>query len=219
MDDCTLSTEAYDGDTDEDVVNRHIEHCEIFLSAATTMNIQFKLAKSKFAQEYMAARIESWPAPSSLDDVASFRAYCNYVREFIPSFSTLEAPLRPYMRKGAKFQEYLNDSAATGTFKKLKTALATEVGLATLDYTAASDAASGRPIELRVDASDIAWAATLAQKSRRDGPLRPVAVVGSASSLLLVRRPQVLRPLELAPSLQPRQTRVRSWAPHLFRRH
>eukprot|EP00959_Pyramimonas_sp_CCMP1952_P091420 1914010-Pyramimonas_sp.AAC.1 len=27
MDDCTLSAEAYDNDTDDDVVDRHIEHC------------------------------------------------------------------------------------------------------------------------------------------------------------------------------------------------
>ena len=158
-----LSTEAFDGDSDHDVVDWRFGHCEIFIKAAKTMNIQLRLSKSKFAQGIIhllgfklgrglrfvdpgkAVRIESWPAPSSLDDVVSFRAYCNYVREFIPSFSTLEAPLRPYMRKGAKFQEYLNDSAATGAFKKLKTALATEVGLATLDYTAALDAASGRP--------------------------------------------------------------------------
>ena len=53
-----------------------------------------------------------------------------------------------------------------------------EVGLACLDYSAAADKHSGRPIELFVDASDIAWAATLAQRSCRDGPLRPVAVVG-----------------------------------------
>ena len=92
-DDCTLSTPAYDGDTDDDVVNRHIEHSVISLATAKTMNIQsFWLEISRFAHEYInllgfklgrglrfvdpskAANIESWPLPSSIDDIVSFRA-------------------------------------------------------------------------------------------------------------------------------------------------
>ena len=134
MDDCTLSTEAFDSDSDDDVVDRHIDHCRRFLEQAKTKNIQFKLSKSKFAHEFIhllgfklgrglryvdpgkADKIAEWPEPKSLDDLVSFRAYCNFVREFIPNYNVIESPLRKYMKKGAKFADYLNDDAAKNAF-------------------------------------------------------------------------------------------------------
>ena len=49
------------------------------------------------------------------------------------------------MKDSPALIKHLNDKEATAAFAKLKTALATEVGLATLDYTAATDSSSGRP--------------------------------------------------------------------------
>ena len=108
----------------------------------------------------------------------NFRARCNFSREFTPNSSSVEVPLKRYMKKGAKFADYEKGRGARQAFEKLKRSLARKVGLATLDCAAAADPQSGRPIELCVDASDIAWAATLAQRRETDGPLRPVAVVG-----------------------------------------
>lgn len=200
MDDVTISTNAYESDSDDDVIDRHVEHCGLFLEAGQKRRIQFKLSKSKFCYEYIhllgfklgrgerfvdpgkADRLLSWPAPTSIDDLVSFRAYCNFIREFIPNFTQLDAPLKPYMKKGAKFHEYLKDLEAQAAFERLKHSVAREVGLATLDYAKAADPESGCPIELYVDASDIAWGATLAQRREKDGPLRPVAVVGRGFS-------------------------------------
>ncbi len=196
MDDVTISTEAYAEDDDDKVIERHIDHCTRFLSAAQTRNIQFKLEKSKFAHEFIhllgfklgqglryvdpgkADKISRWPEPKAIEDLVSFRAYANYIREYIPNFADMDRYLKPYMKKGAKFKTYENDMKAQEAFKQLKTAVAREIGLATIDYALAADKDSGCPIELFVDASDIAWAATLCQRPAKDKPPRPVAVVG-----------------------------------------
>ena len=64
----------------------------------------------------------------------------------------------------------------------MKRAVAREIGLATIDYALAADPESGCPIELYVDASDIAWAATLCQRPGKGQGPRPVAVVGRSFS-------------------------------------
>ena len=134
----------------------------------------FKLGRGlRYVDPGKAENIEKWPNPKSIDVLVSFRTYCNFVREFIPNFASTEVPLKRYMKKGAKFADYEKDQGAQQAFERLKRSLAREVGLATLDYVAAADPQSGRPIEFYVDASDIAWAATLAQRRERDGPLRP----------------------------------------------
>jgi len=51
MDDVTIMTGAWDGDTDEDVFNRHVRHCELFPSEARKKRIQFKLTKYRWAQK------------------------------------------------------------------------------------------------------------------------------------------------------------------------
>eukprot|EP00969_Alexandrium_andersonii_P235097 10380480-Alexandrium_andersonii.AAC.1 len=59
-----------------------------------------------------AKALREWPDPKGLDDVVSFRAFVNFVKEFIPSFQELDRFLRPHTKKGARFEEYLKDQAA-----------------------------------------------------------------------------------------------------------
>ena len=93
IDDVTIPTQAFEDDTDDSVVERHVQQCEIFLAKAKGKGIQFKMDKSKLAHEYIkllgfklgdgqrwidpskAQALKDWPAPRSCDDIVSFRAY------------------------------------------------------------------------------------------------------------------------------------------------
>ena len=45
IDDVHIGTERYEGDNEDETVERHIEHCSLFLAAARRRKIQFKLEK------------------------------------------------------------------------------------------------------------------------------------------------------------------------------
>ena len=194
MDDVCISTEGFDGDTDDDIVNRHIEHCTCFLEAARKHNIQFKLSKCKWAcpevsllgfvlgngarrvDPAKAKALRDWPDPKCIDDIISFRAFANFIKEFIPSFHEHDALLRPFTKKGAKFNDYLGSAASQKAFSDLRDAVAEDAMLHVPDYEAAADANSGRPFELYIDASDFAWGCVLSQRAVAGGAPRPIAV-------------------------------------------
>ena len=194
MDDVTIDTEGYDDDDDDSILERHIEHCELFLRAAVPRHIQFKLEKSQFAQRRInllgfviedgrrklcpkkVEALRRWPEPKGLEDLVSFRAFVNFVREYIPGLHTHERALRPYAKKGARFSDYRKDKAAQDAFQALKNGIYEDAALHSVEYTAAADPGSGRPLELYVDASDLAWGRTLAQRQEVGGAPRPIAV-------------------------------------------
>ena len=49
---------------------------------------------TRTVQPGKAQALKEWPAPSSIDDVFSFRAFTNYLREFIPRFQELDAHMK-----------------------------------------------------------------------------------------------------------------------------
>ena len=120
VDDCTVSTEGYGNESFNDVFERHLRQVELFCEAAKTRCIQFKLDKSKLGwsripllgfvagegsktvQQGKAQALHDWPEPSTPDDVISFRAFANYLREFIPRFSELGQHLKTATKKGIK---------------------------------------------------------------------------------------------------------------------
>ena len=130
MDDAFVHTKADDEDDDDTVVARHAEHLTLYLQAARKRKLQFKLSKCRFGQLWIKvlgfmvgegcrkadpAKVEalrSWPNPTSLDDIVSFRAFANFVKEFIPTFQEHGQHLRPYTKKGARFAQYLEDKTA-----------------------------------------------------------------------------------------------------------
>ncbi len=105
------------GESDDEVFERHLVQLEIFFKAAAEKKIQFKLDKSKFAWERIpllgfvvgqglrtvqpgkAQALVDWPDPKTLDDVISFRAFANYLREFIPRFQELDVRLKSTTKK------------------------------------------------------------------------------------------------------------------------
>ena len=138
----------------------------------------FRLGKGKkFVDPSKADALERWPDPKRLEDIVSFRAYANFIREFIPGFMDYDAALRKYTKKGAKFSDYVNDTDAQKSFSAMRSACARSVGIATIDYIAAADPSnSGRPLEAFIDASDIGWGLTLTQRQTPGGLHVPVAV-------------------------------------------
>ena len=63
------------------------------------------------------------PLPKTLEDLVSFRAFANFIKEFIPSFHKHDKLLRPYAKKGARFKDYEADPEAQQAFKSLKEAV------------------------------------------------------------------------------------------------
>ena len=124
-----------------------------------------------------AIALRNWPDASCLEDIVSMRAYANYIREYIPNFADLDVFLRPCLKKGARFLDYQRDKDATTAYSDMRAAVAEDAELACVDYRlAAKGIAGGCPLELYIDASDYAWAATLAQRPAPDKAPRPIAV-------------------------------------------
>ena len=147
MDDANISTPTFDGDTEDDIFERHVSHVSDFLTRAREKNIQFKLTKSKFAVEEMSmlgsvvgngqrklqeSKIQGlleWPEPKTLADVISFRAYANFIREFLPAFQENDFHLEKYTKNGMKFSDYQRDTVAHESFKKMKADLAKQAAI------------------------------------------------------------------------------------------
>ena len=99
------------------MVERHLRQVEIFCEVASAKNIQFNFGKTKLGwsiipllgfvvgegaktvQQGQAQALNDWPDPTSLEDVVSFRAFANYLREFIPRFSELDQRLKTATKK------------------------------------------------------------------------------------------------------------------------
>ena len=193
MDDVCISTEADKKDSDDELVEKHIKHCECFLRAAKKRKIQFKLAKCCWAQKEVqligftiadgvhrvdpkkAEAMRTWPEPRSTDDVTSFLAFANFVREFIPDFHEHARHLRPLAKKGAKFGALWSPECSRA-FSSLRNAIAADAELHCPDWAAAADPTSGRPFELYVDCCDFAWGAVLAQRQAAGGAPRPIMI-------------------------------------------
>ena len=167
-----MSTVGYENDTAEDVFERHVKQLEIFLTSAMNRKIQFKLAKSKLAwgripmlgfivgegkrtvQPGKAQALKDWPDPKCIEDVTSFRAFANFLREFLPRFQELDQRLKTCTKKGAKWDTWIADPENMKAFRAMRNALAETAALYMPDYHAAQDNASGRPLELYVDACE-----------------------------------------------------------------
>lgn len=199
IDDICVSTEANDGETDDEFVDNHSQHCENVLVAATKRNIQFTLTKCWWAQQVVqrlgftiangvhrvdpkkAEAMRTWPEPKSIDHVTSFLEFANVVREFIPDYHEHARHLRPLAKKGTKF-DMLWTPGSVRAFEALRGAIAADAELHCPDWVAAADFSSGRPFELYVDCSDFAWGAVLAQTQVAGWAPRPIAIFSECLS-------------------------------------
>ena len=142
---------------------------ELFLEAAKSRRIQFKLSKCKWAQtetQLLGFRVgqglrkcdpakvqglREWPAPRTVDDLISFRAYANYIKEYIPGYHEYEVKLKPYCKKGALIEQFEQDQGAVQAFHDLKSALVESAALPSPVWSNLSVC----PFELYVDASGL----------------------------------------------------------------
>ena len=115
----------------------------------------------------------------SIDDLISFRAYANYIKEYIPGYHEFEVKLRPYCKKGASIQDFWNDAAAVQSVRDLKEAPI--VSSAALHSPIWSNR-TPCPFELYVDASDFSWGCTLGQRPDPSQAPRPIAVFSRSFS-------------------------------------
>ena len=68
--------------------------------------------------------LKEWPQEQSIEDLTSMFHFANYLREFIPDFHRIAAPLKPYRAKGAKRENYLKDEEAQKAAQELRGAVA-----------------------------------------------------------------------------------------------
>ena len=154
------------------------------LTCSSEKGFEFKLAKAQFNQPSIefwgcvldgqgrrvqprkVEQLEKWPEPREASDVNSFLCFVNYLREYLPpEWVSWEQVLKPFRKKGCDFRIWAADPCYREAFLKIRGALCRDVVLRHVDFVAAADpAASGRPLEMFVDASDYAWAATLCQR-------------------------------------------------------
>ena len=81
-----------------------------------------------------------------------------------PDWIKWEQILRPFRKKGVNFDEVVwhSDKKYLEAFLSIRAMLSERTVLSHMDYEAAANpAASGRPLELFIDASDYGWSATL----------------------------------------------------------
>ena len=94
------------------------------------------------------------PEYEGLEDIRSHIHFCEYLKEFTPNLPEVIAPLRPYLKKGARFENYASDVPAQEARRKLVKMAILQCTISSPDLEAAANpAASGRPFELFVDAS------------------------------------------------------------------
>ena len=103
---------------------------QLFLERAAKRRIQFKLAKCQFAvrdidmlgftvgggvRKVDPNKMEimrKWPLPTKTEDLISFLAFANFIKEFIPDYHAYTQHLRPYVKKGARIAEFAKDKRA-----------------------------------------------------------------------------------------------------------
>ncbi|CAD7973300.1 unnamed protein product [Amoebophrya sp. A120] len=116
-----------------------------------------------------------WPLPTNSEALKSLLCFSNYLREFIPRFPDLAHVLRPYSEKQKRWSGFAQDAEAQDALEKLKHALDAHVYLVSIDVEAARAwRTSGRPIEVFIDASDIACSFVVTQRPAPHQKPQPV---------------------------------------------
>ena len=88
------------------------------------------------------------------------------------------APRRKYLKKGARFSDYLRDPAAQQARINLTKIIIENCVLTSADFDAAGRAhETDRPFEISVDVSDYGRRAVLTQRERRGGTPKLIGVV------------------------------------------
>jgi hypothetical protein len=156
-------------------LEQHIEHISEVIEILTSVNLTINREKSKFGFSKLVylghmisangvlpdplklATLRDWPHPKTGTDVRSFLGLANYLRDFIPRFSELSAPLESL--KSLSSIQCLS-SEQLSSFNNIKTSLLNSKLLSYPDFS--------KPFFLATDASNIAVGAVLYQDTEEN---------------------------------------------------
>eukprot|EP00392_Amoebophrya_sp_AT5.2_P018650 g19230.t1 len=119
--------------------------------------------------------LQEWPAPRSSANLKSLICFANYLREYIPSFTELVQPLKPYAEKRKRFALLSEDAEALDALDRLRNSVSSEVYFTTIDPAKAFDwRSSGCPVEVYVDASELSCGFVICQRQQANGLPLPI---------------------------------------------
>ena len=161
----------------------HLEHLGTVLKRIADASLQISLPKSHFFAERIkylgfiltkhglepdpdkVKAIRQLDLPHSRHQLRSFLRLCSFIREMVPRYSELTAPLTDLLSTKKKFLWTPLHSTA---YRCVQNAIAKATMLAYPDYKL--------PFEIVCDASKFQVGSIIAQHSTTDGPLRPIAM-------------------------------------------
>ena len=183
-------------------VEDHINTITQVLTVARRYNIQYRLTKCTFFQPEVlllgfycsksgrkadpkkVEQLRKWPEYKGCSCIVSHLAFANYLREcFGPEYPEKTAPLKKYLKKGADFNMFKDDKDAQAAREWLIHQTVEHCVLVVPDWDAASKPwISGRPFEVYIDASDLAWCVCLCQRDEPSGPPKLIAITTKSFS-------------------------------------
>ena len=183
-------------------VEEHVETVVRVLTVARMYNIQYRLSKCSFFQPEVlllgfycskkgrspdpkkVEQLRKWPEYRHCADIVSHIAFCNYLREFFgPDYPEQIVPLKKYLKKGADFGMFADDKEAQRARAWLCECALDKCVLVNPDWGAAAKPwMSGRPFEVYIDASDMAWCVVLTQRPTPGGTPQIIAIISRGFS-------------------------------------
>ncbi|KAF8748754.1 hypothetical protein RHS01_10600 [Rhizoctonia solani] len=147
----------------------HLSKCHFHVNTVDYLGIVISPAGFSMDQKKIEA-VTSWPQPKTVKQVQAFLGFVNYLRRFIPNFSSVARPLHNLTKKETPWSWSNPEEAA---FQELKLLVTQSPVLAHSN--------PDLPYYLETDASGVAMGAILSQQGL-DNRLHPVAYMSKSFS-------------------------------------
>jgi hypothetical protein len=121
-------------------------------------------------EEKKVQAVKEWPTPQNIKQVQSFLGFANFLRRFVPNYSTLARPLHNWTHKDVKWEW---GDKEQDSFEAIKEAICQCPVLAHPDLS--------KQYYLETDTSGAAMGAILSQR-QNDGQLHPIAYMSQSFS-------------------------------------
>ncbi|QRW23230.1 Retrotransposable element Tf2 protein [Rhizoctonia solani] len=146
-----------------------LSKCHFHVTTVDYLGIVISPAGFSMDQKKIEA-VTSWPTPKTVKQVQAFLGFVNYLRQFIPNFSSVACPLHNLTRKETPWSWGNLEEAAFQELKILVTKLPVLI-----------HSNPGLPYYLETDASGVAMGAILSQQGP-DNQLHPIAYMSKSFS-------------------------------------
>ncbi|QRW24722.1 Retrotransposable element Tf2 protein [Rhizoctonia solani] len=146
-----------------------LSKCHFHVTTVDYLGIVISPAGFSMDQKKIEA-VTSWPTPKTVKQVQAFLGFVNYLRQFIPNFSSVARPLHNLTRKETPWSWGNLEEAAFQELKILVTKLPVLI-----------HSNPGLPYYLETDASGVAMGAILSQRGP-DNRLHPIAYMSKLFS-------------------------------------